>query len=94
MWITAVGIGLLIVIAFWVALFLGARFLPPGRTRELLAFAPNCVILIRRLRVDHRLPLRSRLALGAALAYLVSPVQVIPNIIPVIGQTDDIPGSP
>jgi len=90
MWLTAVGIGLLVVIAFWAALFIGARLVPPGRTREFVAFAPNCVILIRRLRSDHRLPLRGRLALGATLAYLVSPVQAIPNIIPVIGQTDDI----
>ena len=35
-------------------------------------------------------PMRGRLALGLALAYLVSPIQVIPNVIPVIGQTDDI----
>ncbi len=28
--------------------------------------------------------------LGAALAYLVSPIQILPNIIPVIGQTDDV----
>jgi uncharacterized membrane protein YkvA (DUF1232 family) len=90
MWLTAVAIGLLVVTAVWVALFLAARHLPPGRTRELVAFAPNCVILIQRLRRDHRLPIRGRLALGLALAYLVSPIQIIPNFIPVIGQTDDI----
>jgi len=90
MWLTAVGIGLLVVVVVWVVLFVAARHLPPGRTRELVAFAPNCVILIQRLRKDHRLPVRGRLALGAALAYLVSPVQVIPNFIPVIGQTDDM----
>jgi uncharacterized membrane protein YkvA (DUF1232 family) len=89
-WFTAMVIGFLAVVAFWVALFVAARLVPPGRTREFVAFAPNCVILIRRLRLDHRLPLRCRLALGAALAYLVSPIQIIPNIIPVIGQTDDI----
>src|SRR5579863_2828729 len=33
--------------------------------------------------------MRGRLMLGAALAYLVSPIQIIPNVIPVIGQTDD-----
>lgn len=85
-----VWIGLLVVAVVWITLFVTARLLPPGRAREVVAFAPNCVILIRRLRQDHRLPLRGRLALGAALAYLISPVQVIPNIIPVIGQMDDI----
>ncbi len=90
MWLMAVVIGLFVVVAVWVALFLTARHLPPGRTRELVAFAPNCVILIQRLRRDHRLPIRGRFALALALAYLLSPVQVIPNFIPVVGQTDDI----
>lgn len=90
MWLSAVGIGLLVVVAFWGVLFLTARLLPPGRTQALVAFGPNCVVMLRRLRKDHRLPLRARLALGAAFAYLVSPVQIIPNIIPVIGQTDDV----
>lgn len=90
MWLTAVWIGLLVVVAFWAALFVAARFIPPGRTREYVAFGPNCLILIRRLRRDHRLPVRGRMALGAALTYLVSPIQLIPNFIPVIGQLDDI----
>ena len=90
MWLTGVGIGLLAVVAFWAALVVLARLIPPGRTQALVAFGPNCVILVRRLRRDHRLPMRVRLMLGAALAYLVSPIQIIPNIIPVIGQTDDI----
>jgi|GEM_PF-5661847 len=90
MWLTAVAIGLLVVVTVWVALFVAARQLPPGRARELVAFAPNCVILIQRLRRDHRLPFRARVALALALAYLISPIQVVPNVIPVIGQTDDI----
>ena len=90
MWLTAVWAGVLIVIAFWGCLFLVARLLPAGRTREYVAFAPNCVILLRRLQRDHQLPLRSRWALAAALAYLVSPIQLIPNVVPVLGQTDDI----
>ena len=89
MWLTAVGTGLFVVVVLWIALFLAAGRLPPGRTKELVAFAPNCVRLIRRLRRDRRLPLRGRLALAAALLYLLSPVQVIPNFIPVIGQADD-----
>ena len=51
---------------------------------------PNCLVLLRRLRADKTLPLRARLALGAALAYLLSPVQLIPNFIPVLGYSDDL----
>ncbi|MHB8670713.1 MAG: YkvA family protein [Acidimicrobiales bacterium] len=47
-------------------------------------------MLLRRLRADRRLPGRARLALGVALGYVVSPVQLIPNFIPVVGQTDDL----
>jgi uncharacterized membrane protein YkvA (DUF1232 family) len=82
--------GLGVVIVVWAALALAARLLPAGPARELVGFLPNCVVLLRRLRSDAALPRRARLALGVALAYVVSPVQLIPNIVPVIGQSDDI----
>jgi len=82
--------GLGVVIVVWAALALAARHLPAGPARELVGFLPNCVVLLRRLRADAALPRRARLALGGALAYVVSPVQLIPNIVPVIGQSDDI----
>jgi uncharacterized membrane protein YkvA (DUF1232 family) len=88
-WVEVVAVGLVVVVAVWMALFLLARVMPPGRTREYVAFAPNCVILLGRLRRDSRLPWRSRLVLAAGLGYLVSPIQLIPNFLPVIGQTDD-----
>jgi uncharacterized membrane protein YkvA (DUF1232 family) len=71
-------------------MFALARVLPPGRAKELIGFAPNCVILLRRLGADTDLPWRVRAVLGLALAYVVSPVQLIPNVIPVVGQSDDM----
>ena len=44
---------------------------------------------MRRLLADPRVPVSSRLALGAALVYLVSPIDLIPDFIPVAGQIDD-----
>jgi uncharacterized membrane protein YkvA (DUF1232 family) len=90
MWLTAAALGVLVVLATVVVLALLARILPPGRGRELAGFIPNCLVLLRCLRADHRLPRRARVALGAALVYVLSPVQLIPNFIPVIGQTDDV----
>ena len=37
-----------------------------------------------------RVPLRGKLAAGFAVAYVFSPIQLIPTFIPVIGQLDDV----
>jgi uncharacterized membrane protein YkvA (DUF1232 family) len=39
---------------------------------------------------DRRAPWRARVAAGVTVAYLVSPIQLIPSFIPVIGQMDDV----
>jgi uncharacterized membrane protein YkvA (DUF1232 family) len=52
-------------------------------------FVPDCVVLVRRLLGDPQLRRRNRLALGALLLYLVSPIDLIPDFLPVIGQLDD-----
>jgi uncharacterized membrane protein YkvA (DUF1232 family) len=89
-WLTAVVIGFAVLVGLTIAMVLMARVLPPGRSRELVGFIPNCVVLLGRLRHDHRLPWRARLALGAAFTYVVSPIQLLPNFVPVIGQADDV----
>jgi uncharacterized membrane protein YkvA (DUF1232 family) len=89
-WLEAALVGLLVVVVLAIALAVTARMLPPGPAKELVGFLPNCVVLLRRVRKDRRLPRRGRMALAGAAAYLASPIQVIPNFIPVIGQTDDV----
>jgi uncharacterized membrane protein YkvA (DUF1232 family) len=55
----------------------------------LVRLVPDCVVLVRRLLGDPSVPRRSRLVLCALLAYLVSPIDLIPDFLPVIGQLDD-----
>lgn len=90
MWLTVAAIGLAVAAATVVVMAVVARALPPGRSREMVGLIPNSLVLLRRLRATGGLPLRARLALGAALAYVLSPVQLIPNFIPVVGQSDDL----
>jgi uncharacterized membrane protein YkvA (DUF1232 family) len=51
---------------------------------------PDLIRLVRDLIADSETPLDVRIALGAMLAYLVSPIDLVPELIPVIGQLDDV----
>jgi uncharacterized membrane protein YkvA (DUF1232 family) len=57
--------------------------------RALAGFIPDCLILVRRLLGDNRVPRRSKLLLAALIGYLALPVDLVPDFIPVIGQLDD-----
>lgn len=51
---------------------------------------PNLIKLIGRLLLDPRVPRRAKISLGLASAYVVSPIDLIPEVIPVIGWADDV----
>jgi uncharacterized membrane protein YkvA (DUF1232 family) len=48
------------------------------------------LVLVRRLLVDPRVRWRHRLALWGLLAYLVNPIDLVPDFIPVLGLLDDV----
>jgi uncharacterized membrane protein YkvA (DUF1232 family) len=48
------------------------------------------VAVVRRLLVDPRVRRRDRVVLLGLLAYLVSPIDLVPDFIPVLGQLDDV----
>lgn len=51
---------------------------------------PNIIKLVGRLLLDSRVPRRAKITLGMAAAYVASPVDLIPEIIPVVGWADDV----
>jgi uncharacterized membrane protein YkvA (DUF1232 family) len=56
----------------------------------LLRALPDVVRLITRLVGDPVLPRAAKIALGAAAVYLLSPVDLIPDFIPLVGWVDDV----
>jgi uncharacterized membrane protein YkvA (DUF1232 family) len=48
------------------------------------------VQVYRRVSRDPRTPRAAKLLLGLAVLYLLSPVDLVPDFIPVLGQLDDI----
>jgi uncharacterized membrane protein YkvA (DUF1232 family) len=63
----------------------------PGRASlvDLLRLAPDVVRLLRRLATDRTVPVGVRIWLGVLLVYLISPIDLIPDFIPVLGYADD-----
>lgn len=59
------------------------------RIRDLLRLVPDLLGLLRRLAGDRLLPFAVRLRVWLLIAYLASPIDVVPDFIPVIGYADD-----
>ena len=89
-WLIGLGATVIVVVLSWAVLFILARRLPPGILRDLAAFIPDCVTTVRRLRTDPRVPRRAKVAVLLAGLWVASPIDLIPEFIPVIGPLDDI----
>ena len=89
-WAWVAGITVAVVFASWGLMVLLARRLPPGLLRDVAAFLPACVTAARRLRRDPRVPRRAKVALLVALVWVISPIDLIPEFLPVIGPLDDV----
>jgi uncharacterized membrane protein YkvA (DUF1232 family) len=83
--------GLLVLwLALVLLLFLEQRRHPDGASfRDLLRLAPDVVRLLKRLAFDRTLSIGVRIWLVVLLAYLLSPIDLIPDFIPVLGYADD-----
>lgn len=59
-------------------------------TKELVMLLPNVVMLLGKLAMDKRIPSESKMAIVAGMAYFVSPIDLVPDFIPVLGQVEDL----
>jgi uncharacterized membrane protein YkvA (DUF1232 family) len=90
MWLRAVLVAVGLMVGTWALLVLLARRLPPGLLRDLASFVPDCVTTVRRLRRDPRVPRRAKVVVALAGLWLLSPIDLLPEFLPVIGPLDDV----
>jgi uncharacterized membrane protein YkvA (DUF1232 family) len=76
--------------ASWAVLVFLARRLPPGLMKDLAGILPACATTMWRLRRDQHVPRGAKAALLFAGLWVISPIDLIPEFLPVIGPLDDI----
>jgi len=57
--------------------------------KNLLLFIPNLVLLCGRLLIDPRVPAKERILVAGAIVYVIMPFDLIPDMLPFVGQVDD-----
>ena len=60
-----------------------------SRLKNLLLFIPNIVLLCGRLLTDARVPKTEKALVAGAIVYAIIPLDLIPDVIPFVGQIDD-----
>lgn len=92
MWWLSIVIVAATLVAIWIVFALYLLVARPDETtiRETLRLLPDSFRLLRRLTTDRSIPLRTRLLVWVLLVYLASPIDLIPDFIPVIGYADDV----
>lgn len=58
--------------------------------KEAMRLLPDLLTLLRRLTADRTLPRGIRIRLVLLLVYLASPIDLVPDFLPVIGYADDV----
>jgi uncharacterized membrane protein YkvA (DUF1232 family) len=80
------------VLALWAALLVLFWLLRPrgASVRDLAGLVPDLLRLLRGLITDRTTPLDVRLVLVGLVAWILSPIDLIPEFIPVLGPLDDV----
>ena len=66
-----------------------SALLAKRRIKNLLLFIPNMLLLCARLLTDPRVPGTEKALLAGAIVYAIIPFDLIPDMIPFVGQIDD-----
>ncbi|HET6979566.1 MAG TPA: DUF1232 domain-containing protein [Pyrinomonadaceae bacterium] len=61
-----------------------------SRLTNLVLIIPNLLVLCAKLMVDPRVPAKERLLVAGAIVYAFLPLDFIPDMLPFVGQVDDL----
>ena len=89
-WLRLILVAAAVMIGLWGLLVVLAARLPAGLLKDLAGFLPACVTLARRLRADPRVPWQAKAAVVLAGLWVLSPIDLLPEFLPVIGPLDDV----
>ena len=81
----------LTVVLVWASVVVALAVLrPEGATvADAARLLPDILRLLRRLATDPAMPRRARVMLWLLVAYLASPIDLVPDFVPVLGYADD-----
>src|ERR687889_388631 len=89
-WLPTLLIAVGLIVVSWLVLIVLARRLTPALAKDFPQFLPDCVTTARVLRKDPRVPRRAKIAVMIAALWVLSPIDLIPEFLPVIGPLDDV----
>ncbi len=83
---------ILALVAIWIVLLVTLWLIRPRDVRaiEIVRLVPDLLRLTRDLLLDRTAPRGVRVALVVLLGWLISPIDLIPEFIPVLGPLDDV----
>jgi len=90
-WMIPVSLAAALILV-WLALAVTLWVLKPDDVgiTDLLRLLPDTLRLLKRLAADPEMPRRIRVVLAGLLVFLASPIDLIPDFIPVLGYADDV----
>jgi uncharacterized membrane protein YkvA (DUF1232 family) len=89
-WDVLIGVAAALVLA-WLVLVVALVVVRPrgDLLTEALRLLPDVLRLVRRLAADRSLPRGVRVRLWLLIAYLALPIDLVPDVVPVLGYADD-----
>ena len=89
--IETVAVILAAIVGAWLLIAAALYFTRPDDTslKDAARLVPDTFRMVRKLATDRTIPLPTRIPVWLLLVYLASPIDVIPDFVPVIGYADD-----